>query len=1654
MLCSPHREQSGGRFCSPCQVEAQGLEVLGPGPDLPEGVEESVCSIRRSLLQLQQLLTDLPHDMLDDDLSSPELNSSRCSEEIPAGQTHPSWEQITWNEHPVLPSPPNGYEDGPDLYPRDSGVDGWTQPPGDHEGYGAGRPRDGVNGGGLGPPVHLEHSDLYHLPEDFRPFTGAPEEFPRQQSPIGHFPDAQREQFQPFGPSRVPGGQPLGPYKVSYRPYSAPTQHDGPLTQDKEARKKGIFEELQQEFLGLTEQSAENMQVLQLQVLNKAKGRQLEELGEKLEESGRQVRYLNHQLAMVRDEKAGLTLSLQETQKLFQNGKEREVQLEGQVKILETEIQTLRTNEEQVAQKAGAAEAAVESLQQQLAELRRTDTLQRARERHEAVVTALRRKHEEQASSLQRELEVARVSLQEQKDLCCRLEAHVKQAERLHEESKLEKSEIISRLSRSLEESQQQCANLLRTGPVQEVGQLRFQLQQAQAARSLSDSMNKALQEELTELKEELALYESAAKLGVFPDDTGAEANADLTDSYVDLGIKQAGGREPALPSSLQPADLDLGLTPEQVVLKLRADLQRLMSSHRLKCRLVSQLQQQLRSFRAAVEDSGPLARGGKTREVEMETGDEGNSSPSGLCSAPSQAIREDHQQLKNEIQILQQEIVERKAAEEKLKTTNQDLCNQIRQMIHDFDRDKQEAIERCERTYQQHHEVVKAQVREALLAKHCQEKERLLAAHEDKRLQLRADLDQVNKEMASVQECYLAVCREKDQLEATLRRSLCREQQVREDKLKEQLSKAHEESLSQLRAELEQKHRRALAAARSQWLRDREADVQRRNEGGVSSEEKQPKIREQGLEWREWRPRPEQTVEGTKECTVDRGSQTERERGPDLRAADPRATGSSKEGEEKEEQGLATRSGAQLRKDAVATERQLPIGSADAEEQREDRPGSAGSRIQELEDQVLSLKRELELREGEVPALVRAELAKARVEWSKEKQEQILRIQEQNKADYREFLDGQRTKMSEMLSAAKEDCAKQKAELVAHKEAEFQARLDQKQREWLAQESQRVCLEVQQYEEAFLLELELLLGEIHEELVGGIQGPCPGGRPPPRSLPRQPGAQCLEQLRACVRKAYHGTLRQLLHRAKPDQGKSQEDFDSSRELSLGQNGPRETGDHARLPVCNVEQQIRLQTPLRKSPPPQETQVPRDRKGQREISKALEDSCCGYCFPELARTKEECQDLRRKLEKACRQLQRVVRVHKAAMEKLEEENRRVVKGLTEENDEMKLELRALNSPPRSLSEGAADRAGLLGDRRGLEELRTQYIQAVDRIKGDMLRYIRESRERAAEILQAEVLRERQETARRVYKHFLLCVQQHLRDQGGEEGADRRILTVASQLGTIVKGLETPLPEGSRSESTPAAPTRSQPSRGRGTSTAGRTLGPLLRIPRDPRPEDVQPEGPHSPSPPETAEDTPGRLPTGTGPGMGPGRSRERERDPPGGTSAALPGHTEPPAHPWASSPRTPAEGSGGGSRRGSPDWDPPGVMRLSIGSAELAPGPSYPSALGSPAGTGCPARCAASEPSVRMGPGPQSTGDLGGWGQPAAERRGSPHSPARRPGEVPGHTSHRGSVAGASNGTPPHCKPPALAQRPRGGLLDLLAARWDAGFESSCGEPR
>ncbi|XP_057889679.1 centrosomal protein of 152 kDa isoform X4 [Melospiza georgiana] len=1248
--------------------------------------------------ELQQLLTDLPHDMLED--SGDQLSSfSDCSIQDTEEQSHePGKLDGRWKDHPLISDPPTGYEQGQNLYPEQflcdqqtdhgekhgknwnvlhndeekkhlydvkedyCGQDGQDDP--DHVYLG----RDGFNS-----PSCYQENNVYHLPENFRPYTnGHKPEFDNQQNKILNFSDDPKEHLKQFVASDIVNGHSPESYKVTYKPYQNGIHQNIPGMQEGNRRNE-VFEGLQHEFLGNDDNSSENMQILQLQVLNKARERQLEELNEKLEKSAQQIRYLNHQLSMVKDEKDGLALSLHESQKLYQNGKEREMHLEGQIKALETQIQTLTTNEEQILKQSKVAEVAMESMQKQLLELQRSDALQRAREQHEAIISALKQKYEQQVLSLEQKLDTTQSALREQKELCKNRGEHVKQLEKLLEETKCEKTEIINRLTRSLEESQKQCANLLQTGSMQETNQLRFQLQQAQSAQMISNNMNKALQEELMELKEEIALYESAAKLGVFLNDAGGERPTSLGDSYVELGIKKITGKKPKFCSAIQNRDMDKELSKDEIIVELKAELERLLNSNKMKRNQITQLQNSLKDCQKTLEEYKQLKAEKASRDSEPVTN---LKDASDNLKEEVLRLKEANEALLQQVEAHTSTIEELKENEEKLKSLNQDLCCQMRKMVQEFDHDKQEAIDRCERTYQQHHEDTKAHFEKELMERFAVEKQLLLQTSEETISKLKDNIEELNKEITAVKECYIGVCQDKETLETALRQKFQQEQQLKEEKLKKQLLEEKELSLKLLRTELEEEHIRSMTAAKKQWLEEKNQQVQE----------------EVALAKIHW---------------------------------------------EKEEKELA-----------------MVLSAAEEKWKKEyESTETSGLRVKELEEKIISLRRELELKKEEIPAAVKAELAKARVQWNKEKQEEILQIQEQNERDYQSFLDDHRNRIKEVLATAKEDLAKQKNDLSIQKEAEIKMLLEQKQRDWEAQEAKRLQDEMNQYEEKTLLELEYLLSEIHEELVKCTQSKH-SWKDKGFDSHVQLASQGKDKLKACLQKAYRTTVCTILEKKEQEWKEKYEELVSNankESYSHPQHGAGNTGDVARPPVCSAGHQAEAQRRLRRQTPLQEAGT-------------------------------------------------------------DKENEMVPGGLIVQNSKMKTKLKDQGSLPRSLSsEGISKPCAPSESVKGLEEMRAHYIKALSKIKCDMLCYIRESKERAAEMIKVEVLRERQETARKMRKYYLTCLQQLLTDDGKHEGAEKKIMDAASKLATMAKGLETPLrPIPQRKSARPALHLNSDP----------------------------------------------------------------------------------------------------------------------------------------------------------------------------------------------------------------------------------------------------
>ncbi|ETE66292.1 Centrosomal protein, partial [Ophiophagus hannah] len=1315
-------------------------------------------------LDLQQLLIDLPHDMLED--SGDQLSDYSAPEEHE--QAHEPWDQdaAQWNDHPIATNPSSDYGQDQNVFvdrfaydqghaPSEMHASDWPAHHNEAEDKSmfeiSGRASENGSedvylGDDFKAPSHYPQNGVFALPPNFRAFTnGHQQDFSNQHGIVTNFIDPPQE-----------------PLKV-----------------------------------GLC--SSDNMQILQLQVLNKAKERTLGELNNQLEERAQQIRYLSHQLAIMKDEKDGMYLSLQESQKLYQNSKEREVQLEGQIKALESQIQTLTANEEQ----------------QQLLELRRSDALQRAREQHEAIVAALKQKLEEQTSSLQQKLDVKSASLQEQ-------------------------FIFINSF-------------LFLSGLVTETNQLRLQLQQAHSAQLLGNEMNKALQEEIKELKEEIVLYESAAKHGVFLNDPGGNLNVELTDSYVDLGIKQI-NKKTRLQSCSLNKETDKGLSKDEIILELKVEMERILSSNKTKRSRVSRLQNDLEDCHKTIQElKQQLVKSNvceryaflgsydlyvivilpcrEHRSASVAKGKNMESpSDSTECRSSDEMLRlkKKNQELQEEIESHNARIQELLEGKGHLKNANQDLCSQMRQMIQDSDRDKQEALDRCERTYRQHYEDTKKKLLEETAGKHAAEKEKLIHAYEENIAQLKLDIDDLNKEMIVVKECYLAVCKEKDEQAAILKSAFEREQQQREEKVEAQMASVYcrgngckllvekEDSLNRLRNELEETYKNSMELTKNQWQKEKEVNVKQRIDSEVELakniwEKEQKEAQEQVCQEveKKWQQRLAQALEETKRATVelkDHGSQTEETLRQLVAEAVEEHTASFREALRAKEKSL--REHEANYHESIAT--QISAAQEKWKKQLENNE-KAQRRIQELEEKALSLKRELELKEDETPSLIKAELAKAHSQWVTEKQEEILSMQGQNEKECHALLQDQKVKLGEMLAKAKEDFENQKEELLGQKEAELKMCLVRKQQEWAVQEAKRLQNEIHQYEDRILVQVELLLDDLHKDLVQCASCERTWETEWNMSPPLQTNLQFKDKLTFCLQKAYRSTVNAILEKATKKWNQKHEnlgsDFKDSDDSCM-QNGEGEPGDKFKRSMYNVGQQVEIQRILRKHPSLQETEIDFDCRCKKRNMLSQAEVCFEHYRQQLEKKEKECEDLKRKLDKACKHLQLAVKEQKTKSEQAQGlyllhvffsslflENEKIMKALLEENSAMKNQLddlKCVNIPPRSSSEGCISKPCCSCDGKALEEMRSQYLKTVSKIKSDMLRYIHESKERAAEIIKAEVLRERQETARKMRKYYLICLQQLLVDNGKHEGAEKKIICAAGKIATMAKILETPV----------------------------------------------------------------------------------------------------------------------------------------------------------------------------------------------------------------------------------------------------------------------
>ncbi|XP_030587523.1 centrosomal protein of 152 kDa isoform X2 [Archocentrus centrarchus] len=1358
--------------------------------------------------ELHKLLTDLPDDMLEDsiDSSSPDLEYTIRRNKNTGNSPQSSWTQ-QWSDHP-RPAPHaqnyeehydegssneyayqdgaahiNGHQSHPQSQPLPHT---WNQ---DHQFTQA-----DYTCTSMGTEKMTETSD-FSTEFESKPYPQGAGNHVEYNGERGYM-NKQSHQFQSEVCDRG-----VNQYKVSYNHHH---HHHHPAHQPKmfkpqSVEQEGQFNHLQREFLDSTQQNADREQLAQLQILNKAQQRQIEDLEQKLEDSRRNMRYLEHQFVIVKDEKDGLAVSLKEASRLIEEAKEREVQMQKKLKAVEQQVQILNEKDQENMKKQRVADAAVDSMKQQMLELCRSDTLSRAREQHDRDLAVIKEQHEAALLALQQKLDSSSQALNEQLDVGQKLREHVKLLERQREEEQLERARVVNALTQRLEESQQQSAKLLQTSSVQEMSQMQIKLQQAQSAKALSENMNKVLQEDMADLKEQIALYESAVKHGVIAIDLSSDWENQLSESCVDLGLKKTNRKNGMLQSTALAHLSDSKLPKDEALRLLRVEMQRCLGSLKGKRQKISQLQEELQQCQRRVNELQIELDEAKLNSSVRETSQMKHPDLTGDTQKELMRLQEDKKHLQEQVELLEKKSKELKESEEKLRSANSELCTKMREMIQELDQEKQEAAERSERIHQQYRDDVVNRVRTELMLEHDAQVEQLMAQHQQQVQQLQTQLSEANDKMLAVQECYISVCKEKDLLEESIRSREKEEVFIREES---------GTAMEKLRRELEAQHQASVMELKARWSKEKEAELQQQLNSHLASAEAAWKDKLQKME-ETWVQRLEEAKTekhrdiAEASCQIDENEvrltisaeeldsrlsaqkqqlQLEAEK-VRRKAVEEARKQVQRELQEKhlddmakQVEGAVTRAYNRWIEDLTSlpeyqaalltekekweqlqekrTDQRVSQALKEAEEQgcgkhknQQEENSSGVQRMEELQEELAALQSQLEQVTREQAALLKAELAAARAAWNRDKQQEMAIIQARSEQVYQAKLQEQCKKLEQTVHQAREDADLQNKELLLQMEAKLQQTVRAREEEWKCQHAEMELIQRQQIRDELQAELQAVLAEVQAQLLRDPKRDHQGTE----DTQRTSGAKSEATITHIIQSSCRDMLKRAVAQAKKE-WKTMSEENLSRVLKETQE------QHAR----------------------------EIKKMQTVLSQRREQSHCRKeCSETLSKLQKKNQELQRHLEKTCRQLQRSVREHKTAMQHLKDEHESSLQRVKEEH------LQQLEEVKR-----AKESSGNFGQhqnlQQGLEEMKQQYLMTVEKIRGDMLRYLQESRERAAEMIRREVQRERQDTARKMRHYYLTCLQELLEDGGQSAGAEKKIMNAASKLAAMAKVLETPI----------------------------------------------------------------------------------------------------------------------------------------------------------------------------------------------------------------------------------------------------------------------
>ena len=257
-----------------------------------------------------------------------------------------------------------------------------------------------------------------------------------------------------------------------------------------------------------------------LEVLYEARGHELERLRNEMQnlqdENENENRALKHDVAILTADNEQLKSKFEQLQLLYQESLDDNQSLRSEIDHMKNAMHKVEKSKEELIARCESSDHLVQSLQSQLIEFQSKDTVLKAREHHDALVSSLKERHESEMSSFQNEVDGLAAKVKRYEHELEQMRSKMNDSQRYHESLLMEKSDKIQELNRRLFESQKRLNELIvsnstnqdlesRIGnPVQEICKLKTALTSITQQRNEQERVILDLNDQLAELQSKM----------------------------------------------------------------------------------------------------------------------------------------------------------------------------------------------------------------------------------------------------------------------------------------------------------------------------------------------------------------------------------------------------------------------------------------------------------------------------------------------------------------------------------------------------------------------------------------------------------------------------------------------------------------------------------------------------------------------------------------------------------------------------------------------------------------------------------------------------------------------------------------------------------------------------------------------------------------------------------------------------------------------------------------------------------------------------------------------------------------------------------------------------------------------------------------------